>query len=440
MHRPRVVGATAFAVSLMLGAAPALAASATPTPTPAPAPTATISSPRPVSTPPPVSVLATPTASGPSATQLAADDARQQRALAGARRQLTAAGASAAATLEAYQTAQREAALTARQAQLEAAAYAVAAGRSRTARDNFDGYVGRLYRTGLTDPRMLMLSTVLAAPDTQNFFSDLVIADRIGASQSRTLNGLAAAEAAQSAKAKLAQTAQALAGAAAVRAAVAKLAADEVVAGQAARVDAATAALIDTQGALAFARVREAHLAAAELLARQHAAARPPTGVPCRGDDVSGYPNGTLPVTGLCPLWGTTGQVLRADAAAAFDALSHEYAAEFSRPICVTDSYRDYASQVVLRAAKPTLAAVPGTSNHGWGVAVDLCDGIQTFGSPTHDWMLANSMRFGWFHPTWAEPTGSKPEPWHWEYAGTAIAAVGLTQLSPPAVPAAGRP
>ena len=23
-----------------------------------------------------------------------------------------------------------------------------------------------------------------------------------------------------------------------------------------------------------------------------------------------------------------------------------------------------------------------------------------------------------WFHPDWAEPSGSLPEPWHWEYAG----------------------
>ena len=25
---------------------------------------------------------------------------------------------------------------------------------------------------------------------------------------------------------------------------------------------------------------------------------------------------------------------------------------------------------------------------------------------------------YGWFHPDWAEASGSLPEPWHWEYAG----------------------
>jgi hypothetical protein len=30
--------------------------------------------------------------------------------------------------------------------------------------------------------------------------------------------------------------------------------------------------------------------------------------------------------------------------------------------------------------------------------------------------MKANAGTFGWVHPDWAEPSGSKPEPWHWEF------------------------
>ncbi len=71
-----------------------------------------------------------------------------------------------------------------------------------------------------------------------------------------------------------------------------------------------------------------------------------------------------------------------------------------------------------MRAAKPTLAAVPGTSNHGWGVALDLCDGVERFDTPAHRWLQENAAAFGWFHPAWAQQGGSKPEPWHWEYAG----------------------
>ena len=138
----------------------------------------------------------------------------------------------------------------------------------------------------------------------------------------------------------------------------------------------------------------------------------------CRGLDTSAFSNGAIPAAALCPLWGAPGHRLRADAAAAFEGLAKAYAAEFGSPLCVTDSYRPLASQVRLYAVKPTLAARPGTSNHGWGTALDLCGGIQSFGTTEHAWMLSHAPLYGWFHPGWAEPSGSKPEPWHWEFAG----------------------
>ncbi|NEK84543.1 D-alanyl-D-alanine carboxypeptidase [Blastococcus saxobsidens] len=131
-----------------------------------------------------------------------------------------------------------------------------------------------------------------------------------------------------------------------------------------------------------------------------------------------GYPNGLIPPSAMCPL-GVAGHSLRCDAAAAYRALSAAYAAQFGGPICITDSYRTYSSQVRLFGEKPALAAVPGTSNHGWGLAVDLCGGIQTFGTPQYAWMVANAGRFGFLHPTWADQGNGREEPWHWEYAGT---------------------
>ena len=64
-------------------------------------------------------------------------------------------------------------------------------------------------------------------------------------------------------------------------------------------------------------------------------------------------------------------------------------------------------------------AAVPGTSVHGWGRAVDFEDGAGelTFSSDGYRWLQANAARFGFFHPAWAEPGGSSPEPWHWEHS-----------------------
>jgi hypothetical protein len=32
--------------------------------------------------------------------------------------------------------------------------------------------------------------------------------------------------------------------------------------------------------------------------------------------------------------------------------------------------------------------------------------------------MKANAPSYGFVHPAWAEPDGSKPEAWHWEYKG----------------------
>ena len=131
-----------------------------------------------------------------------------------------------------------------------------------------------------------------------------------------------------------------------------------------------------------------------------------------------GYPNGLIPPGAMCAL-GTGGHTLRCDAAAAYRAMSGAYAAAFGGPLCITDSYRTYAGQVELYGEKPALAAVPGTSNHGWGLAVDLCGGIEAFGTPQYAWMVANAGRFGFLHPTWADPGGGREEPWHWEYAGT---------------------
>ena len=72
-----------------------------------------------------------------------------------------------------------------------------------------------------------------------------------------------------------------------------------------------------------------------------------------------------------------------------------------------------------LYGEKPALAAVPGTSNHGWGLAVDLCGGIEHYGTAQYTWMMANAGRFGFLHPDWADPGNGREEPWHWEYAGT---------------------
>ncbi|MEN0127908.1 MAG: M15 family metallopeptidase, partial [Brevundimonas sp.] len=132
---------------------------------------------------------------------------------------------------------------------------------------------------------------------------------------------------------------------------------------------------------------------------------------------LQGYANGRIPASALCSPPFDSDALLRCDAADALEQLDKAYKAEFGTHIKLTDSYRSYAGQVSCRARKGSLCAVPGTSNHGTGVAVDFAGGIQTFGSRQHKWMVAHAAEFGWHHPAWAHAGGSKPEAWHWEYA-----------------------
>ncbi len=128
-----------------------------------------------------------------------------------------------------------------------------------------------------------------------------------------------------------------------------------------------------------------------------------------------GWDNGEIPTEALCQL-GVYRHALRCDAAAGYTAMGAAFRAEFGTALCLTDSYRSLGSQVSAFYRKPALAAVPGTSNHGWALAVDLCGGIHVGGSAQWRWMTANAGRFGFVQPDWARPRGEKPEPWHWEY------------------------
>ncbi len=133
-----------------------------------------------------------------------------------------------------------------------------------------------------------------------------------------------------------------------------------------------------------------------------------------------GHANGRIPAGELC-LIGVGQHRLRCDAAAAYVALSAAYATHFGAPLCITDSYRSFAAQQSAHRMKPAITAVPGTSNHGWALAVDLCGGINdSVATPQYQWMAANAGRFGWVHPAWAKPGGENPEPWHWEFGDLA--------------------
>ena len=120
--------------------------------------------------------------------------------------------------------------------------------------------------------------------------------------------------------------------------------------------------------------------------------------------------NGRLTEDSLCSLGG--GESLRNDAAVAFAELNHRFKQEFGRDICLSDSYRTLSGQYATKASQGWLAATPGKSVHGWGLAIDLCRS-DARGAPKA-WLEENGRTWGWINPGWAK--SSKWEPWHWEY------------------------
>jgi D-alanyl-D-alanine carboxypeptidase len=102
------------------------------------------------------------------------------------------------------------------------------------------------------------------------------------------------------------------------------------------------------------------------------------------------------------------GLFLRKDAAESFNAMRMHVRKKTGYVLTLNAGYRSYAKQVKLyndyRAGVGNLAALPGTSNHGWGMAIDVHDywssrrHLDAFGQP-----------FGWAK-AWSDAPG---EAWH---------------------------
>jgi D-alanyl-D-alanine carboxypeptidase len=122
--------------------------------------------------------------------------------------------------------------------------------------------------------------------------------------------------------------------------------------------------------------------------------------------------NGELPDEWLCDL-GKEDHQLRADAAVSFAKMNAAYKKDTGKEMEITDSYRDMAGQLSVAGRKPGLSAKPGTSLHGWGIALDLGGGVEGK-SGAWSWLVEHGDEYGWENPDWAK--SSKYEPWHWEY------------------------
>jgi hypothetical protein len=137
--------------------------------------------------------------------------------------------------------------------------------------------------------------------------------------------------------------------------------------------------------------------------------------------DWGGYENGRIPASAMTRVPATTGDpYLRSDAAASYFSLSNAYAAKFGSALPIREAYRSRERQEALYAAYQNgtgnYAAVPGTSVHGWALAIDFSGAVASYGTAQKNWMNANAPDYGW------QPRGdtftAQREPWHFEYDG----------------------
>lgn len=138
--------------------------------------------------------------------------------------------------------------------------------------------------------------------------------------------------------------------------------------------------------------------------------------VTCPAPDQEWSPrSGRLDAAELAPVPWDPAYSVRADVLPGLVALDAAYQQAFGVHLTINSAYRTYDDQLALYDPSSTIAAPPGCSNHGMGVAADFGGGVQTFGTPKYAWLKANAGTHGWEHPSWAEPGGRVPEPWHWQ-------------------------
>ena len=132
----------------------------------------------------------------------------------------------------------------------------------------------------------------------------------------------------------------------------------------------------------------------------------------------SRFKNGEVPKSEMKQVkgyagWGQAGKgVLHKSVADKFQSML-DAAKKDGHPIGINDTYRTYQDQVNIKREKGYLAATPGTSNHGYGLAADL-----NYFDQGYKWLWANAGKFG-FKPLtgWglSPNTPGKAEAWHWK-------------------------
>lgn len=129
-----------------------------------------------------------------------------------------------------------------------------------------------------------------------------------------------------------------------------------------------------------------------------------------------GHSNGQIPASAMSSV---AGHLFKTDAANSLAAMKAAYESALNRTLIINDGYRDLTGQWAAwnnYQNGGNLAAYPGTSNHGWGLAVDFGGEVySSSNSVGHRWLQANAAAYGW---KWTGRTFRQVENWHWEYVG----------------------
>lgn len=137
------------------------------------------------------------------------------------------------------------------------------------------------------------------------------------------------------------------------------------------------------------------------------------------------YANGRIP---LSTMEAVRAEYFTPASAHQLRALEAAFARKFGHEFIINEGYRSLETQQRLysgwikRLPGYNLAAYPGTSNHGWGIAGDFGSGIHLYGSPQKIWMDAHAPQYGW-HP--AGNSFTPREAWHFEYRGNPVILAG---------------
>lgn len=131
--------------------------------------------------------------------------------------------------------------------------------------------------------------------------------------------------------------------------------------------------------------------------------------------------NGAVPEKMLVSIpWDPEKTLIAAPALNDLNRLNAAFKKKFGRNLQIDLAYRTRSTQdAYWIELGQFIAAKPGTSNHGWGTAIDFPETHDySFRGKYYRWLKANSKNYNWTHRKNLEEGSPYAEAWHFEYSG----------------------